>query len=85
VKNLPKMYAAKHILCQNQCITFSEESSRPKFLATALIFEKLPKENYRPIGENSPNLVTLLGIDISFLFLSSSFIMPRQLRSITSP
>jgi hypothetical protein len=26
----------------------------------SVIFKNLPKENYRPIGENSPNLVTLL-------------------------
>jgi hypothetical protein len=27
--------------------------------ATSVIFEKLPKENNRPLGENSPFLVTL--------------------------
>jgi hypothetical protein len=26
-----------------------------------LFFKKLPKENNPPIGENSPNLVTLVG------------------------
>jgi hypothetical protein len=28
---------------------------------TTVIFKPLPKANNRPIGENSPNLVTLLG------------------------
>jgi hypothetical protein len=28
--------------------------------ATSVIFKKLPKVNNRPLGENSPNLVTLL-------------------------
>jgi hypothetical protein len=30
--------------------------------ATFVIFEKLRKENNSPIGENSPNLVTLFAI-----------------------
>jgi hypothetical protein len=29
-------------------------------LAVSIIFEKLSKANRHPIGENSPNLVTLL-------------------------
>jgi hypothetical protein len=32
----------------------------PKFSAISEIFEKLPNENNRPMGENSPNLATLL-------------------------
>jgi hypothetical protein len=35
------------------------EKSIPK-RATSLFSVKLPKENNRPIGKNSPNLVTLL-------------------------
>jgi hypothetical protein len=31
------------------------------FSATCLIFIKLPKVNNHPIGEKSPNLVTLIG------------------------
>jgi hypothetical protein len=31
-------------------------------LATFVIFIKLPKEIDRPLGENSPNMVTLDGI-----------------------
>jgi hypothetical protein len=30
-----------------------------KICSTSVIFKKLPKVNDRPIGENSPNLVTL--------------------------
>jgi hypothetical protein len=34
-------------------------------LATSVIFEKLPKkENNRPLGENSPNLVTLIEMEL---------------------
>jgi hypothetical protein len=31
----------------------------PTILANSGIVKKLPEENNRPIGENSPNLVTL--------------------------
>jgi hypothetical protein len=41
---------------------------KPKLLATSVIIEKLPKVNNHPLGENSPNLVTLFGI----LWLSHS-------------
>jgi hypothetical protein len=37
--------------------------------ATSLIFMQLPKANNHPLGENSPNLVTL------HLSLSSTFIV----------
>jgi hypothetical protein len=40
-------------------IIFTAENSSPKIRANYLIFEKMPNENNRPIGENSPNLVTL--------------------------
>jgi hypothetical protein len=36
------------------------KKSCPKFEATSVIFKKLSKENNRPMGENSPYLVTLL-------------------------
>jgi hypothetical protein len=36
------------------------EKSDPKGWVPSVIFKKLHKENYRPIGENSPDLVTLL-------------------------
>jgi hypothetical protein len=42
---------------------FSMEKSFPINWAT-LVIKKLPKENYRPIGENWPNLVTLIEISI---------------------
>jgi hypothetical protein len=35
------------------------EKSSPKLWAISAIFQKLPKANNRPLGENSPNLVTL--------------------------
>jgi hypothetical protein len=35
------------------------DKSSPKFWTTSVFFKKLPKENNRPKGENSPNLVTL--------------------------
>jgi hypothetical protein len=36
------------------------EKLLPKMLATSVIVKNLPKENYCPKGENSPNLVTLV-------------------------
>jgi hypothetical protein len=35
------------------------EKSKLQNLTPSLIFKKLPGENDRPIGENSPNLVTM--------------------------
>jgi hypothetical protein len=67
VKNRPKL--SQIHFCQNQHIpNFSDERSWPKISATALIIEKLPKGNNRPIGENSPNLVTLLANSNYILF-----------------
>jgi hypothetical protein len=37
------------------------DNSSPKFLTTFVI-KKVPKENKRPKGENSTNLVTLMGM-----------------------
>jgi hypothetical protein len=34
----------------------------PTFWTTTVIFEKLPKANNRPLGKNSPNLVTLMAL-----------------------
>jgi hypothetical protein len=36
-----------------------QKQTQVPICATSVIFIKLPKENNRPIGENSPNLVTL--------------------------
>jgi hypothetical protein len=36
------------------------EKSSQKMRATFLVFKTLPKVNNHPMGENSPNLVTLL-------------------------
>jgi hypothetical protein len=36
--------------------------SSPKMWVTSVIFKKLPKVNNYPLGENSPNLVTLPGL-----------------------
>jgi hypothetical protein len=55
--------AAQMIIRQNLCISVTEEKCSPKIYATAVIFKTLPKENNRPIGKNSPNLVTLVGIN----------------------
>jgi hypothetical protein len=42
-------------------ISFTEEKSCPRLWTNSVIFIKLAKVNNRPMGENSPNLVTLLG------------------------
>jgi hypothetical protein len=36
-----------------------QEKNSPRIFTTSAILNKLAKENNRPIGENSPNLVTL--------------------------
>jgi hypothetical protein len=41
---------------------FSEEKSSQKFGLFLQFSKKLPYENNRPLGETSPNLVTLVGI-----------------------
>jgi hypothetical protein len=40
--------------------------------ATSVMFKKMPKVNKRPLGENSPNLVTLSRTLIRYLILTSS-------------
>jgi hypothetical protein len=47
------------ILSEKSMHNFYRKKSSPKLWATSVIFEKLTEENYRPKGENSPNLVTL--------------------------
>jgi hypothetical protein len=47
---------AKPIFRQNKYIIFTVEKVTQK---VSVLFKKLPKESNRPIGENSPNLVTL--------------------------
>jgi hypothetical protein len=39
------------------------EKSSPNIWSTPVIFKKLPKENNHPMGENSPNPVTLLRVE----------------------
>jgi hypothetical protein len=53
---------AQPILCQNSCIALTVEKIAPKYglLTYVCCFHKLPKVINHPMGENSPNLVTLL-------------------------
>jgi hypothetical protein len=44
------------------------EKSSPKMWATYASFTKLPEVNNRPLGENSPNLVSLADQGPMFLF-----------------
>jgi hypothetical protein len=51
---------------------------------TSVIFKRLPVVNYRPLGENSPNLVTLVSSYIS----SMNKILPLptySVRTASSP
>jgi hypothetical protein len=49
----------------NTFIIYTLGKSGTKIWATSVFFQKLPKVNNRPLGENSPNLVTLLKTDIT--------------------
>jgi hypothetical protein len=49
-------------------IIYEYEKSRTKMRATSVIFKKLSLANNRPLGENSPNLVTLID---SYIFMKS--------------
>jgi hypothetical protein len=49
-----------------------EESSLEKVVGHFCNFQKLPKVNNRPMGENSPNLVTLSGEEQDLLALDVS-------------
>jgi hypothetical protein len=42
------------------------EKRVPKIWYVSIIFEKVPKAKSRPIGENSPNLATLLLLPKAF-------------------
>jgi hypothetical protein len=42
-------------------ITITAAKSSPKICDTSVNFKILPKVTNRPIGENSPNLVALIG------------------------
>jgi hypothetical protein len=48
---------AQPIFCQNEYITGTVEKSSPRIYATSVVFNKLAKENNRPVGETSPTLV----------------------------
>jgi hypothetical protein len=58
------MYVARPIICLNYCITFTVAKSTyipsSKIWPTSVICKKQPKVNNHPIGENSPNLATLI-------------------------
>jgi hypothetical protein len=45
---------------QNGCKTFALEKSSKKIQVTSDTLKELPKVSNSPLGENSPNLVTLL-------------------------
>jgi hypothetical protein len=51
-------------LVKNFKHNFDQGKSSPIICAISAVFAKLPKVLSRPIGENSPNLVTLLGVNI---------------------
>jgi hypothetical protein len=56
---------AQAIICQNKYLHNSAvEKSGPKIWATSVI-KKIPKVNNHPIGENSPNLFTLVTLQMS--------------------
>jgi hypothetical protein len=57
VKKLP-LWPNPHFIKINTKTCIVEKSS-PRLCATSVIFENLPKENDRLIGENSPYLVAL--------------------------
>jgi hypothetical protein len=57
-KNRPKFIPI--YFHQTYCTTFTVAKKCPTIGATSVMFIKLPKVNYHPLGENSPNLVTLL-------------------------
>jgi hypothetical protein len=61
-KKSPKMLL-NPFLCKfmHNFFSLGKKLAQEVGLHTSAIEKKLPKENKRPIGENSPNLVTLLG------------------------
>jgi hypothetical protein len=59
-KNWPQMRVCRPKTLFAKLFTFTVEKVAKIFWATSLIFIKLAKVNIHPIGENSPNVVTLL-------------------------
>jgi hypothetical protein len=49
---------AQHIYCQNQYILSTVGKISPIIYATSIMISKQAKVSNRPIGENSPDLVT---------------------------
>jgi hypothetical protein len=60
VKKSPKS-VAQPTSCKNVSITCAVVKNGPTIWATFVIFKNHPRVNNRPTGENSPNLVTLIG------------------------
>jgi hypothetical protein len=50
---------AKHIYCQNQYFLSTGEKISPIICATSKMFSKQAKVSNRPMGECSPNLVSI--------------------------
>jgi hypothetical protein len=72
-KNRPNV--AQPIFCQNQCINLSVKKT------TSVVFNKLSKVNNHPMGENSPNLVTLCSVCIEqkgWYKLNSNYVWVRN-------
>jgi hypothetical protein len=61
VKKSPKMLPTRLLVKSNTYITLTIKKSSLLYWATSVIFQKFAKEKRCPRGENSPNLVTLLG------------------------
>jgi hypothetical protein len=73
-KNRPKC-SPIHLFVQNQCITLTVERSMYTAQKFGLLFYftiNLPKFTNRKMGENSPNLVTLLSSEECLIFLNLS-------------
>jgi hypothetical protein len=67
---------AQNNFCQSQHILYNFGKSSTKIWTTFVIFEKLSNVNNRPLGENSPNLVTLAlnqGVQIGRIFAPGPF------------
>jgi hypothetical protein len=61
VKKSPNAYVAQLIFWQSLYVIYAYEKRRTKMWATSAIYrKKLPTVNSRSLGENSPNLVTLI-------------------------
>jgi hypothetical protein len=54
---------AQSILSSKLLHTLTKGKICPKMKATLVFFQKLPKVNFHPLGEFSPNLVTLVQCD----------------------